>query len=84
MEITTKSVNNLEIGVQEAKTMIFEVKELMAKLKESSKESEIKVEKIYFANFETNEKFTKLNKEITTFQENFELINPKVIGLNDN
>ena len=84
MEITTKSVNNLEIGVQEAKTMIFEVKELMAKLKESAKESEIKVEKIYFANFETNEKFTKLNKEITTFQENFELINPKVIGLNDN
>jgi hypothetical protein len=84
MEITTKSVNNLEIGVQEAKTMIFEVKELMAKLKESSKESEIKVEKIYFANFETNEKFTKLNKEITTFQENFELINPKVIGLDDN
>ena len=64
--------------------MIFEVKELMAKLKESAKESEIKVEKIYFANFETNEKFTKLNKEITTFQENFELINPKVIGLNDN
>lgn len=84
MEITTKSVNNLEIGVQEAKTMIFEVKELMAKLKQSAKESEIKVEKIYFANFETNEKFTKLNKEITTFQENFELINPKVIGLNDN
>lgn len=84
MEITTKSVINLEIGVQEAKTMIFEVKELMAKLKESAKESEIKVEKIYFANFETNEKFTKLNKEITTFQENFELINPKVIGLNDN
>jgi len=43
MEITTKNIFNLEIGVQEAKTIIFEVKEIMSKLKESAQESESKV-----------------------------------------